>query len=187
MKKGLFAATAVVSLLLCGCGKSGSSFSRPDGSAWTLETLTSSMTLCGQTLSYPITLDGLGSDFSIDENNIEDHYTGTVVHLRYKGEDACNLRFECAPDKLNGSVPASMLIFCPGEADKWKLSVNGFTAEDQLEDAKDKLGEPSEIRGATYYYRTMDNGRLDIIEGTGGKIFAINLYDMAHIGSEQSS
>ncbi len=163
----------VIALVFSGC-ESKTSASKFDGNSWTSRTLAESMTLCGQNLTYPLTVESLGEDFSISE--AESNGTGSTANLLYNGDDVGVLRFECAPDMVTGATAASRFIFIPDDDQLELLSVNGFTAKDSLETAKKKIGEPTEEKGMTLYYKTSDNGKLEIIEGTGQKIYAINLY-----------
>lgn len=161
---------AVLTVNLFGCG-SGNKFDREK---WTKETLTNSITLCGEKLSYPVTAESLGRSFTL--TNKQANGEGATADLQHDGSKVCVLRFECAPDQINDKSEASRLIFVPDESQKEVLSINGFTAKDSLKDAKSKIGEPTEEKGATLYYKTSDNGRLEIVGGAGEDIFAINLY-----------
>lgn len=183
MKTGRLLSLLLVSCIavsLTGCGNAEKS-SEPNISSaeaesdeMTLKELTESITLCGQKLTYPLTVESLGSDFSLSDIKSSD--TGSTADLLYMGDKICVLRFECTPDLVNDSAEASRLIFVPGDEQRKLLSVKGFTAEDTLKDAKKKIGEPTEEKGLTLYYKTSDNGKLEIAGKSEEEIFAVNLY-----------
>ncbi len=172
MKKKVLSLTLAAALLAAtftGCNSSDSE-PIPEG-GWTLETLAEATTLCGVTLSYPLQLDSLGEDFEIDESSIEPNGAGSQADIKYKDSKVCTFIFSCSKEEISPSQVVERITFVPVDANRDSLSINGFTANDGLDELHKALGEPTRGEGT---YVTADGGSLLVSMGRNG-VFAIVL------------
>ena len=72
--KALFLCLTIAAVSLAGCGQKHKTMETPDD-GWTMKELLSVTYLCDNQLSYPLTVESLGKDFSVDKDvmKIGDH------------------------------------------------------------------------------------------------------------------
>lgn len=162
---------AVMLFSVTGCGKSDKSPSSsiPEG-GWTLEALADATYICGKQLSYPLTLDSLGEDFTIDEASVQANGTGSQADIKYKDEKVCIFIFSCNEDEVSSSQAVERITFVPDESNRDSFEINGFTASDSFDELHKALGEPSRGKGT---YVTEDGGAVIFSEGPGEAVYSI--------------
>ena len=147
-----------------------------DVSSMTDAEFLSCIALCGTPIPYPLTLDGLGEDFSFDTASVRDYGDAITVRLLKGEEYVCLLQFGCGTEDLCGTSPAEMLLFMPEEENRNKLSVNGITANDKLASLEKALGTPVEKDDSSLTYKTSAGVKLSALSGSDGRISTFVIY-----------
>ena len=147
-----------------------------DVSSMTDTEFLSCITLCGTPIPYPLTLDGLGEDFSFDTASVRDYGDAITVRLLKGEEYVCLLQFGCGTEDLSGTSPAEMLLFMPEEENRNKLSVNGITANDKLASLEKALGTPVEKDDSSLTYKTSAGVKMSALSGSDDRISTFVIY-----------
>ena len=68
---------------------------KPPKEGWTIESLVNTMTFFGKELSFPITLEQLGDDFSIDTTSavVDTEVNSIITQLKYNDEFVCMISY----------------------------------------------------------------------------------------------
>lgn len=164
MKKEIFSVLLSITMLTCsltGCGvKDDSSadstveqsqsieyetIAPPEG-GWTIEELFSVTTFFGQQVSYPLTLEQLGNDFSIDTNEVLIKKDKVGVQLYYKNKWACSiayLGFKSAED-IKKDSPIGFISMGKEEELGNYVTINSITFGSSIDELKNALGSPTD-------------------------------------------
>jgi len=188
MKKRIF------SLLLCsvilmsstvGCGRdentvteSSSTHSEtmeyqtmePPEDGWTVEELLSVTYLCGTQLSYPLTLESLGEDFSLntDEMSYRETEKSVIAGVLYKDEFFATI-WQTSTNtfsEITNDMPISAIeiSFYGSEIDD-PIVMNGITFSEDVESVISAFGEPNEVYAdnsiLTYYLNGDESKTLE--------------------------
>ena len=132
---------------------------KPPESGWTMEELLSVTYLCGRQLSYPLTTDDLGDDFTIstDITKIEDRF---VTNIDYKGQymAPCVFGAENNTEQELKNL-RSFAVDMPENAGGFSFNINGAGFESSKEEVRKALGLPDDqsTTGLTWIYSDRQN------------------------------
>lgn len=139
----------------------------PPEDGWTIEELLNVTYLCGKQLSYPLTCEALGDDFTVETQEVTKIKNRVVTHTNYKGEYFSPCIFEeDSNGELNFEKFKSVSFSLPEKTDTFDFVINGFGFDNTQDEIESALGAPDkfdEIANVYYYYdKTIDKERLEI-------------------------
>lgn len=118
----------------------------PPEDGWTIESLVDTVTFFGKELSYPITLEQLGEDFSINTDNplIKENKIG--VELYYKNEFVCIITYTglSSVDDIKEDTPIRLISVSPNEKFGNYFEINSVTFGTKWNEATKCLGSPTD-------------------------------------------
>lgn len=168
----LLSVCIVFTLTGCGNKSSDSSVKEEISTAYTTAELAEKITLCEKQLKSPLTFSDFGEGFTLD-SYAQESSTGARINLFYNGELVCALDYYCTPDEIDENQKIAGIYFTSNDFNKDKISINGFTANDNFKVLEEKLGTPTASNQTVYTYDTSDNGRLEVIDYPDGSIHSI--------------
>ena len=134
---------------------------------WTMDELLSVTYLCGKQLSYPLTVDDLGEEFTLDTDvlNLTDRF---VTNTNYKGQ----FMAPCIFGEENNTEQdlknfRSFNVAMPENAEGFSFSINGAGFESSKEEVIKALGLPDDQNPDAemlfYYDRVDKKSKLSIM------------------------
>jgi len=171
--KSIFSAVLALGLAITftGCGSKSSSSSSSEARFTTAE-LTEKISICGKQLKYPFTAADLGDDFYLD-SYAQESSNGAMIDIFNKDGVICAFEYYCTPDKVDKEQPVKAILYTPNDFNKDAISIDGFTANDNVSVLKEKLGEPEISVNQSLTYTTKDNGKLEILATGSGEVSSI--------------
>lgn len=159
--KALFLCLTIAAVSLAGCGQKHKTMETPDD-GWTMKELLSVTYLCDNQLSYPLTVESLIKDFSVDKDvmKIGDHL---VTDMNYQGKYFAPCIF--GTDKNTEQSLEYFLSFVvdkPDNAKGFSFSINGIGFDSSKEEICSALGEPDDqnvTAGSFTYHDREDRSR----------------------------
>ena len=154
---------------------------KPPEDGWTREEFMSTVYLCGKQLTYPLTMEYLGEDFSLDEANKADLNDSIGYPLLYKNNEIGRVFFKKNSGESSGYGNITTMMFNDtfSKSDPDCIVVNGISLGSSNTDVKSALGTPG--TGSTYgeYEYTVKNGDdrfIDIVLNKEKEVAVINIY-----------
>lgn len=148
----------------------------PSEDGWTVEELLSVTYLCGTQLFYPLTLESLGEDFSLnaDEMSYRETEKSVIAGLMYKDE-FCATIWQMSTNtfsEITNDMPISAVeISCYGSEIDNPIVMNGVTFSVDAEDVISAFGEPDEVYAdnsiLTYYLNGDESKTLEFTFDSG--------------------
>ncbi len=187
MKKRIFSLFVCAALLMCsavGCGKGNSSAAEyktmePPEDGWTIEELLSVTYLCGQQLSYPLTLESLGEDFSLNAGEMSYRETekSVIAGLLYNG-NTCATIWQMSTNKfseITNDMPIDAIeINSFSTGIEQPVVINGITFQADAEQVTAAFGKPDEVYDDnsifTYYFNNDESKTLEFTFDSGALI-----------------
>lgn len=153
----------------------------PPEDGWTREEFMSTVYLCGKQLTYPLTMEYLGEDFSLDEANKADLNASIGFPLLYKNNEIGRVFFkkDSGESSCYGNITTMMFNTTFSKSDPNCIVVNGVSLGSSNTDVESALGIPGS--GSTYgrYEYTVKNGDdrfIDIVLIKEKEVAVINIY-----------
>ncbi len=157
--------TSVIVCGITGCAKDYETMKAPEG-GWTMEELLNVTYLCGKQLSYPLTVDDLGKDFTVDTDvqKIDNRY---VTNINYKGEYFAPCIFG-ADNNTDSDLKyfSSFAVDMPQNTKGFDFSLNGVGFDNTKDEILKALGTPdyqSDNTNIIHYKDRQDSPRKLII------------------------
>ena len=152
----------------------------PEG-GWTIEELMSVTYLCGKQLTYPLTMEYLGEDFSIDETSEIFSKSSDGFPLLYKNKSIGLVGFEKNSENSSDYDNITTIMFNTNVSSSALdcIVVNGISLGSINTDVKSMLGTPCDKSTDGRYAYTIQNGDdkfLDIIFIKKKDVAGINIY-----------
>ena len=152
----------------------------PEG-GWTIEELMSVTYLCGKQLTYPLTMEYLGEDFSIDETSEIFSKSSDGFPLLYKNKSIGLVGFEKNSENSSDYDNITTIMFNTNVSSSALdcIVVNGISLGSINTDVKSMLGTPCDKSTDGRYAYTIQNGDdkfLDIIFIKKKDVAGINFY-----------
>ncbi len=187
MKKRIFSLFVCAALLMCstvGCGKGEGSAGEyktmePPEDGWTIEELLSVTYLCDTQLSYPLTLESLGEDFSLnaDEMSYRETEKSVIAGLLYNG-NSCATIWQMSTNKfseITNDMPIDAIeINSFSTGIEQPVVINGITFQADAEQVTAAFGEPDEVYDDNsifiYYFNNDESKTLEFTFNSGALI-----------------
>ncbi|MBQ9078464.1 MAG: hypothetical protein IJY29_02680 [Ruminococcus sp.] len=152
----------------------------PEG-GWTIEELMSVTYLCGKQLTYPLTIEYLGEDFSLDEANKTELKLSIGYPLLYKDKKIGLVGFEKNSENSSDYDNITTIMFNTNVSSSALdcIVVNGISLGSINTDVKSMIGTPCDKSTDGRYAYTIQNGDdkfLDIIFIKKKDVAGINFY-----------
>lgn len=152
----------------------------PEG-GWTIEELMSVTYLCGKQLTYPLTMEYLGEDFSLDETSEIFSKSSDGFPLLYKNKSIGLVGFEKNSENSSDYDNITTIMFNTNVSSSALdcIVVNGISLGSINTDVKSILGTPCDKSTDGRYAYTIQNGDdkfLDIIFIKKKDVAGINIY-----------
>ena len=170
LKRGIFMKRKILSLFLCsvvlmgtvsGCGTDKSTTNtsstvseteyktiKPPKEGWTIESLVNTMTFFGKELSFPITLEQLGDDFSIDTTSavVDTEVNSIITQLKYNDEFVCMISYSghTSIDEIDRNTSIDFLSLNKNEKFGDYFSVNSVSFGTKSDEIVNLLGSPTD-------------------------------------------
>ena len=152
----------------------------PPEEGWTIEELMSVTYLCGKQLTYPLTMEYLGEDFSLDEANKTELKLSIGYPLLYKDKKIglVTLKKNSNQSSKHGDITSLMfsnVLYSALDC----IVVNGISLGSINTDVKSMIGTPCDKSTDGRYAYTIQNGDdkfLDIIFIKKKDVAGINIY-----------
>lgn len=121
----------------------------PPEEGWTIELLVDTVTFFDKELSYPITLEQLGKDFSINTNDVLIHDNKIGVELYYKDEFVCSVVYIglSSVDEIKADTPIAMMSIRSSNLNEQFTNcfeINSVTFGTEWNDVTKLLGSPTD-------------------------------------------
>jgi len=172
MKKflSLFIAFALAASV-SGCGKTdetGNSAYEPEykvsevpEEGWNIESILENTYLCGKQLGYPVTLEMLGDDFSIDTENSDIGKNGMLSVLLYKDNYICTVTLKDIDDisKLDNNTVLDDFFINSGllsEEISSPVMINGVGIGNSADDVERLMGDYNRTESRKPYQYILD-------------------------------
>ncbi|MBR1822637.1 MAG: hypothetical protein IJ779_00230 [Ruminococcus sp.] len=182
MKANKFISAALalgMALTFTGCGSSDSSSSTASSdtassgaASFTTAELAGKISIDGVKLKTPMTFADFGEGFTLD-SYVQSGDDGSVIDIFNKDGIVCTLGYNCDKEEVNENRNIDYILFTPNDFNRGVVSIDGFTANDDVKLLEEKLGEPE--TDGIYFYETTDGGKLEVIEAAG-KVISINFF-----------
>ena len=171
--KSIFSAVLALGLAMTftGCGSKSSSSSSSEARFTTAE-LTEKISIFGKQLKYPFTAADLGDEFHLDSYAQQGSDCAMIDVFNNDGI-VCTFEYKCSAEEVDKDKPVSGILFTPNDFNKDAISIDGFTAYDNVSVLKEKLGEPEISVNQSLTYTTKDNGKLEILATGSGEVSSI--------------
>lgn len=156
-----------------GCGSNSSSSSASYEPRFTTAELTEKISICGKQLKYPFTAADLGDEFFLD-SYAQQGSDYAMIDIFNKDGVVCTFEYTCTPEEVDKDKNVSAILYTPNDFNKDAVSIDGFTVNDNISVLKEKLGEPEPNDTSLVVYPTKDNGRLEVLAHSSGKVSSIN-------------
>ncbi len=152
----------------------------PEG-GWTIEELMSVTYLCGKQLTYPLTMEYLGEDFSIDESSEIFSKSSAGFPLLYKNKSIGLVGFKKNSENASDYDNITTIMFNTNVSSSALdcIVVNGISLGSINTDVKSMIGTPCDKSTDGRYAYTIQNGDdkfLDIILIKKKDVAGINIY-----------
>ena len=153
----------------------------PPEDGWTIEELMSVTYLCGKQLTYPLTMEYLGEDFSLDEANKTELKLSIGYPLLYKDKKIGLVTFKKNSNQSSNHGDITSLMFNTNVSSSALdcIVVNGISLGSINTDVKSMIGTPCDKSTDGRYAYTIQNGDdkfLDIIFIKKKDVAGINIY-----------
>lgn len=153
----------------------------PPEEGWTIEELMSVTYLCGKQLTYPLTMEYLGEDFSIDETSKIFSKSSDGFPLLYKNKSIGLVGFEKNSENSSDYDNITTIMFNTNVSSSALdcIVVNGISLGSINTDVKSMIGTPCDKSTDGRYAYTIQNGDdkfLDIIFIKKKDVAGINIY-----------
>lgn len=120
----------------------------PPEEGWTIESLVNTMTFFGKELSFPITLEQLGDDFSIDTTSavVDTELNSIITKLKYNDEFVCMISYfgHTSIDEIDRNDSIDFLSLSKNEKFGDYFSVNSVSFGTKIDEIVDLLGVPTD-------------------------------------------
>lgn len=120
----------------------------PPEEGWTIESLVDTMTFFGKELSFPITLEQLGDDFSIDTTSavVDTELNSIITKLNYNDEFVCMISYfgHTSIDEIDRNASIDFLSLSKNEKFGDYFSVNSVSFGTKIDEIVDLLGVPTD-------------------------------------------
>lgn len=153
----------------------------PPEDGWTIEELMSVTYVCGKQLTYPLTMEYLGEDFSIDETSEIFSKSSDGFPLLYKNKSIGLVGFEKNSENSSDYDNITTIMFNTNVSSSALdcIVVNGISLGSINTDVKSMIGTPCDKSTDGRYAYTIQNGDdkfLDIIFIKKKDVAGINIY-----------
>lgn len=153
---------------------------KPPEEGWTIEELMSVTYLCGKQLTYPLTMEYLGEDFSLDEANKTELKLSIGYPLLYKDKKIGLVTFKKNSNQSSNHGDITSLMFNNVSYSASDcIVVNDIHFGSSNTNVKSMLGTPCDKSTDGRYAYTIQNGDdkfLDIIFVKKKDVAGINIY-----------
>ncbi|NLT10251.1 MAG: hypothetical protein GXY08_12240 [Ruminococcus sp.] len=169
-----------ITFTFTGCGSSDSSSassseassSEAKPAGFTTAELASKISIDGHQLKTPMTFADLGDDFTLD-SYVQEGDPISMINIFNNDGIVCALGYYCSPEEVNENRNIDCIIYTANDFNRGVISIDGFTANDNVEKLEEKLGKPE--RDGIYFYEATDGGKLEVIDVLG-KVSSINFF-----------
>lgn len=162
-----------------GCGSSDSSSSTASSdtassgaASFTTAELAGKISIAGVQLKTPMTFADFGEGFTLD-SYVQSGDDGSMIDIFNKDGIVCTLGYNCGKEEVNENRNIDYILFTPNDFNRGVVSIDGFTANDDVEKLEEKLGKPE--KDGIYFYEATDGGKLEVID-IMGKVSSINFF-----------
>lgn len=118
----------------------------PPEEGWTIESLVNTMTFFGKEISYPMTLEQFGDDFSINTSDPLLKNDKIGVELYYKNEFVCIITYTglSSVDDIKEDTPIRLISVSPNEKFGNYFEINSVTFGTEWNEVTKCLGSPTD-------------------------------------------